>query len=385
MNGKHLSKRPCPVCEGREGIELAKLCYALFDDLKMSGQKTLLECSKCGMLYDDVSFSDNQLREYYRRNEHYAASDIGGSGSVSKDNKTRYDRIIDLLKPDSNGVIIDFGCGQGGFVSRCLEYGLKAVGIESSAKNCEAAQEAGLHVYESIDAYVASSPSDKVQAVVFSHVLEHLMNPMNLIRTFAKYADDASVYIEVPDAGSYISPSSIRWQEMYFEHLSHFRKRNIAELARRSCIQIRKEGEIPFSILQADIRCRFILGRFATKERPVELSAFSGYEYHPIPPVYSESIRSITADDRPLGLWGVSQYAMLLLGGCAELAARVRRIFDTSPAKVGRSIKGVVVEPSSELGTLTDDFILLIPKSNSLPQMRTLLPGTGFRGKIVEV
>lgn len=385
MNGKHLSKRPCPVCEGNEGSTLAQLRYALFDDLAMSGQKTLLECSQCGMLYDDVQFSDDQLQEYYRRNEHYATSSTGGSGSVSEENKARYLRIIDLLKPGSNGVILDVGCGQGGFISQCLQYGLNAVGIEPSAKSREMAQEAGLHVYESIDAYVASSPSDKVQAVVFSHVLEHLMNPMNLIRTFAKYADDASVYIEVPDAGSYISPSSIRWQEMYFEHLSHFREQNIAEFARRSSIEIKNEGEIPFSKLQKDIRCRFVVGRFAAKQKPIEIPAFSDYEYDQISQFPFVSVESVIEGDRPLGLWGVSQYAMLLLGSCTELTGRVRRIFDASPAKMGRSIQGIVVESPVGLGTLSDGFILLIPKSNSLPQMRSLLLGTGFKGKVVEV
>lgn len=385
MNEKYLSERPCPVCEGREGSALAQLCYALFDDLKMPGHKTLVQCYKCGMLYDDVHFSDNQLQQYYRRNEHYAVSGIGGSGSVSKDNKARYDRIIDLLKPGSDGVILDFGCGQGGFISQCLEHGLKAVGIEPSAKSREVAKKAGLHVYRSMDAFVKNNPSWKVQAVVFSHVLEHLMNPIHPIRVFAEYANDALVYIEVPDAGSYLSPNAIRWQEMYFEHLSHFRKQNIAEFARRSGIEIKKEGETPFSSLQADVRCRFIVGRFTAKQKLIGVSAFSGYEYHPISQLPSVFIENIPQNNRPLALWGVSQYAMLLLGSCPELLCRIRRLFDVSPAKIGRSIKGIVIESSSELGTLTDDFILLIPKSLFLPQMLSLLPGTGFKGTVVEV
>ncbi|MBU2621303.1 MAG: methyltransferase domain-containing protein [Proteobacteria bacterium] len=383
MNEKHLSERPCPVCEGREGSTLAQLCYALFDDLKMPGQKTLLECSKCGMLYDDVRFSDNQLQEYYRRNEHYAVSSIGGSGSVSKDNKARYDRIIDLLEPGSSGVILDFGCGQGGFISRCLQYGLKAVGIEPSAKSRKAAQEAGLHVYESMDSFVTENSSCKIQAAVFSHVLEHLMNPINLIRFFAEYANDALVYIEVPDADSYLSPKAVRWQEMYFEHLSHFRKKNIAELASRSCVEIKKEGEISFSKLQKDIRCRFIVGRFSFKSQRTEVSTMP--DFYPVSQLPSVSVETIPHDSRPLALWGVSQYAMLLLGSCPELLSRIRHLFDASPAKIGRRIRGIVIEPSSNLSSLTDDHVLLIPKSYFLFQMRSQLPDAGFKGQVIEV
>lgn len=385
MNMEYLSKRPCPVCEGREGYVLAQLCYALFDDLKMPGHKTLVQCSKCGMLYDDLPFSDNQLQQYYRCNEHYAVSSIGGSGGVSQDNKARYDRIIDLLEPGSNGVILDFGCGQGGFVSRCLQHGLKAVGIEPSAKSREAAQEAGLHVYESLDVFVTKNPSCKVLTVVLSHVLEHLINPIPLIRVFAEYARDALVYIEVPDAGSYLSPNTVRWQEMYFEHLSHFRKQNIVELARRSCIEIKKEGRIYFSRLQENIHCRFIVGRFTAEQKPMEVSAFSGYEYHPISQLPFVSVENLPQDNRPLALWGVSQYAMLLLGSCPELLSRIQRLFDASSAKIGRRIRGIIIEPSSNLSSLTDDHILLIPRSHFLLQMRSQLSDVGFKGQVIEV
>ena len=385
MNEKYLSKRPCPVCEGSEGSVLSQLCYALFDDLKMSGHKTLVQCDTCGMLYDDIHFSDNQLQEYYRRNEHYAVSGMGGSGSDSQDNKERYQRIIDLLEPDSHGVILDFGCGQGGFISQCLQHGFNAFGIEPSAKSREVARKSGLSVYESLDTFITKNPTCKIQAIVFLHVLEHLINPANLIRVFAQYAPDALVYIEVPDADSYLSPNKVRWQEMYFEHLSHFHSQHIAELARRSCMEITKEGEIPFSQLQKDIRCRFIVGRFNAKQKLIEGSALSDHEYDSISQLPFVSVENIPEDDCPLALWGVSQYAMLLLGSCPEVSTRIQRLFDASPAKIGRRIKGIVIESSKELGTLTDNFILLIPKSSFLSQMRSLLPGTGFRDKIVEV
>ena len=385
MSENYLSKRPCPVCEEREGSALAQLNYALFDDLKMSGHKTLVQCGTCGMLYDDVHFSDNQLQEYYRRNEHYAVSSMGGSGSVSQDNKERYKRIIDLLEPNSHGVILDFGCGRGGFISQCLQYGLQAIGIEPSAASREIARSSGLPVYDSLDAVVTKNPKCKIQTVVFSHVLEHLINPLPLIQVFAKYAHDALVYIEIPDADSYLSPKAVRWQEMYFEHLSHFRKQHIVELARRSCIEIKQEGEIPFSQLQEDIRCRFIVGRFISQRKLTKVSAFFDHEYDPISQFPLISVENIPKDDRALALWGVSQYAMLLLGNCPKLSRRIQRLFDASPAKIGRRINGVVIESAKELSALNDDFVLLIPKSNFLSQMRSLLPGTGFRGKIVEV
>ena len=91
-------------------------------------------------------------------------------------------------------------------------------------------------------------------------------------------------------------------------------------------------------------------------------------------------------DGRPAAIWGVSQYAMLLLGSAPTLAGRVSRLFDGSPAKIGRSINGVVVEPSERLNSLSRDALLFIPRSKFLNQMLGQLHRIGFTGvaRVVE-
>ena len=128
MNHIYTPLRSCPVCNNQSGNALGTLTYALFDDLDIPGTKTLICCDKCGMMYDDVALTEKQLQEYYCRNEHYAVSSLGGSGSLSEDNRNRYDRIIDNLHPDPKGTILDVGCGQGGFIAQCLQCGFRAGG-----------------------------------------------------------------------------------------------------------------------------------------------------------------------------------------------------------------------------------------------------------------
>ena len=369
---------PCPVCEKRSGTALGQITYALFNDLDIPGTKTLMGCSECGMIYDDVAFTEEQLQEYYRRNEHYAVASMGGGG-VSEDNNERYDRIIDGLNPDQDDLILDYGCGQGGFVIRCCQRGLKAVGIEPSTKSRKFARSSGIQVYESMDAFITENQAGSVRMVVFSHVLEHVINPMHLVRMSKHYAEDALIYIEVPDADSYLSPRSVRWEEMYFEHLCHFRKEHLQELARRSGIKIIKEERIGFSKYLEDTRCLVLLGRFSGRLN--ETNEFNMADVYPILTLPSLSVKLIP-DDRPLALWGVSQYAMLLLGSCPELKGRVNRLFDASPAKIGRSINGIIIESSENLWTLSDDVNLLIPKSKFLTQMRNQLLESGFMGTV---
>ena len=383
MTQNHASLRPCPVCHSHSGNVLARLTYALFDDLALTGTKTLICCDNCGMLFDDVAFTEDQLQEYYRCNEHYAVSGLGGGGGISDDNNERYDKIIDTLNPGVDDLILDYGCGQGGLIARCRQRGLKAVGIEPSEKSRNVGRNFGLQIYESMAPLIAHKPLPKIQTIVFSHVLEHVMNPLQLIRTFAPYAEDALVYMEVPDADSYLSPEAVKWPEMYFEHLSHFRKQHLAELACHSGIEILKEDKVPFSKELSNTRCLALVGRFSGKMKKEDANKL--VNYHPVSVLPPLAVDNMPPDDRPLALWGVSQYAMLLLGSCPRLAGRVDRLFDASPAKIGRRIKGITIESSENLSTLPGNTTLLIPKSNFLPQMRRQLNITGFRGKVLEV
>lgn len=372
-------KRACPVCEKKTGAVMGKLTYALFDDLEIPGVKNLVQCGDCDMLFDDVAFTERQLDEYYRCNEHYAATDIGGAGGVSDDNKERYDRIIDMLNPGRADLILDYGCGQGGLVARCRQRGLTAVGIEPSAKSREVAQSSGLPVFDSMDALKAEDRACRIYAVVFSHVLEHLLNPMHLVRICGELAEDAWVYLEVPDADSYLAPNTVRWEEMYFEHLSHFRQNHLQEFARRSGIEVIKEYKQVFSTSLDDIKCLVLLGRFSG-----DVVKEDGSKIKESRPFFK--LTALSADavpkDGPLALWGVSQYAMLLLGSYPGLKDRIHRLFDASPAKIGRSINGVVVESSANINTLPADVNLLIPKSKFLTQMCRQLHDCGYRGDV---
>jgi hypothetical protein len=214
--------------------------------------------------------------------------------------------------------------------------------------------------------------------VTFSHVLEHMLDPFSLLCQVAHHAPGARVYIEVPDAASYLRRNGVHWAELYFEHLSHFRRQNMIDFAERSGISIIKEGRVPFSRDLVDTKCLFLAGRFGDQETKTRLPAPStGRRLHVLPAV---SVQGLPRDDRPLAIWGVSQYAMLLLGSCPQVAARVIRLFDNSPAKAGRSIHGMVIEPAASMGAVADRVHLLIPESKFLSQMLTQLSATGFKG-----
>ena len=382
-DGKYVPLRACPICKQRSVTVLGRLTYALFDDLEFPGAKTLVCCDGCGMMYDDVAFTEEQLQKYYRRNEHYAVYSDGGNGGLSADNMDRYDRIIDRLRPPLEGMILDVGCGQGGFAARCVRRGFSAAGIEPSQKSRDAGASAGIEVYPSIEKFAAGHPDAKIGAIVLSHIMEHLMNPLRMLKELARHAPDALVYMEVPDAASYLCPNSIRWHEMYFEHLNHFCKESLSNLAEQSRIEVLNAEAVSFSRNRADNICISLIGRFSEnlnlQTRHPETVRGPRCILPPLPHC------DLPPDDGPIALWGISQYAMLLMGSLPQLT-KVVRMFDMSPAKIGRKIRGIAVEDPKEMATLAEETALVIPYSRYSMQMRAEIERSGiFMGRIIQI
>jgi hypothetical protein len=376
--------RSCPLCGKRSAYSLGRLNYALFDDLKISGKKVLVTCRECGMTYDDVYFTEQQLEIYYQTNEHYAASSLGGSGSSSEDNRQRYGRMLSELNLESKSTIIEVGCGQGGFVAECLRQGYRAAGIEPSIKSRAIGEGMGLKIYRYLAEFRNENPKEKVNAVVLSHVLEHLLNPLGMLEEIQRFAPEATIYLEVPDAQAYLGPNKVSWHELYFEHLNHFTREIFNHLAFRASIGVSTLKGSFFSEKLNKSRCLILTGKFnQASTKMMCRSDLSAIQTRQLPPLPGENLMS---NGKPTALWGISQYAMLLMGSLRQLG-KVDRLFDASPAKIGRKIRGVIVEDiKTTIKTLDKNTILIIPYSPYADQMYDELQGTGtFTGQIIRM
>ncbi len=383
MTDRIETTRACPVCNHRAGYVLGRLKYSLFDDLNLSGEKTLVQCGNCSMRFDDVSFSDAQLQQYYRCNEHYAASSFGGSGGTTPANAERYDRIIDELCLPPGAVIVDFGCGQGGFVAQCRARGFNGIGIEPSRKSRELGVANDLEIYASLEDFLLCVSPEKVQAVVLSHVLEHLLSPGALLGRLVSLFPRAVMYLEVPDASAYLPPAVVRWSELYFEHLSYFDARSLSALAHQSNIKTLRQGIVSFSSALPNTTCCYLTGTM--KEDcgvKTQSETRSESQIFPLPPVPGSQLLHQAGD---LALWGVSQFAMLLLGS-HDFLSQVKHLFDSSPAKLGRSIGGIKIEHPDLIRDLSPNTRLILPTSPHISQMkRMLVEQLNFRGAVLEI
>ena len=112
--------------------------------------------------------------------------------------------VCHLLRSRAPGPrLLDVGFGQGWILRLARSYGFEPYGIETSPRQMEALRPLlGAHLYAP-EAGDFSIPWNGFDAVVISHVLEHLTDPSELLReVFRIMNPDGVLYVAVPDIES---------------------------------------------------------------------------------------------------------------------------------------------------------------------------------------
>jgi len=378
--------RRCPLCGDAEADLIRPLRYALFDDLGVSGASPLVSCRGCGMVYNDVCGGREALNRYYAGNAHYLAAATAGTGGSSREELSRYRRLLDRVRgeltPDCT--ILDVGCGKGGLLAYLAQHGYRELwGIEPSQACRDAAGGAATIVADPRELPAGLRPD----LIVASHVLEHLHDPADALHELAQIAaDDAIFYVETPNA-DILADIPSPWSELYFEHINHFDGDLLAALVRTVGLTVVAQGEHSFLPAAGDpAECLYLL---CLNRRPTDANSPSRVVSDlgdrlasalPPAPLADDEAAALACRPGGLALWGVSQYAMLILGCHPEITARIVALHDASAAKQGRSVAGVPIDDPSRIAHLTAADLLLLPRSPYTDAMVAQLPALGFRG-----
>jgi 2-polyprenyl-3-methyl-5-hydroxy-6-metoxy-1,4-benzoquinol methylase len=156
----------------------------------------ILECGNCGLVF---------LNSFKHINEgFYEQSPIVGAEYPSVefwlkltdlDDQRRFEMLAPMLK---NKKILDFGCGAGGFLNKASHLAEEVVGIESEQKTREHWSN-NFSIYSDFD--VLSQAQEKFDIITAFHVLEHLHDPKEMLKSFsALLSQKGRIVIEVPSS-----------------------------------------------------------------------------------------------------------------------------------------------------------------------------------------
>jgi hypothetical protein len=168
---------PCPIC-GERGwrkvITTSDLAYRAVPDVFI-----LASCRGCGFHSLQPPPSDPVLQAAYpAAYEPHTARESGGQG--------RLPSFWELAQLGPGTRVLDVGCGAGRYAGRVLKEGCEVWGIEPDPQAAEAARALGVKVHTGL-VEDAPFPRGYFDVVSLIHVIEHVRNPVEMLRRAAEF------------------------------------------------------------------------------------------------------------------------------------------------------------------------------------------------------
>lgn len=208
---------PCPVCN-KNRFKIINIADRHNIGLPVS------MCQTCGMVTTnprpDADWYDKFYVKYFW--QVYVGNNAGNLDSlfINDHYALKGERIgslilQEMIKPGCN--YLDVGCGLGGLVKYLKNkrplWNIDAV--EPSASAAEYTMKHGVNVIN-VDFDQFSATDKKYDCISLVHVLEHCLNPVEMLARLAGLlTDDGMIYVEIPDL------MSGKWTGKDFFHIAH--------------------------------------------------------------------------------------------------------------------------------------------------------------------
>jgi 2-polyprenyl-3-methyl-5-hydroxy-6-metoxy-1,4-benzoquinol methylase len=226
----------CSICSGK-----SHKIHVEGKDHNVSGKVfTIVECLGCGFRFTNPRPKEKNIYKYYQ-SKNYISHSSTKKGLINKVyhlvRSYQFYKKKEVIHKCSNkrkGKILDVGCGTGDFLKYMASYGWEADGVETDNGAIEVAEKKlGKELKENL---ALIKGEDKYDVITMWHVLEHVYNVEDYLKKINKLLKKGGVLVVgVPNCASY---DAKKYKENWVAydlpiHLSHFRKNNIKELAKK--------------------------------------------------------------------------------------------------------------------------------------------------------
>lgn len=215
-----ISPSLCPSCES------ASNRFVLQGHMGIN----LLRCDSCGLVFHSDFSSEAELHEYY--GHYYYEENLAFSPITEK----RFRELLESFESyRETGRILDVGCGSGHFLKVAIEGGWNAHGTEIAQGAFEQLSKLGIKSFcGTLES--ANYETGFFDVVYCSEVIEHLLEPMRLLRESARIIRPGGVlYLTTPNFNS-LSRKLLgsRWRAISKEHICYFTPASLSRAIRQS-------------------------------------------------------------------------------------------------------------------------------------------------------
>ena len=233
----------CPICGGGSHKK-----HLEGRDHNVSGNIfKITECISCGFRFTNPRPKEENIYKYYQ-SKNYISHSSTKKGLINKVYHLvrRYQfyrkrAVIHKVSNAKKGKILDVGCGTGDFLKYMAASGWETDGVETDRGARKVAEKKlGRKIAEELD-FVKGE--NKYDVISLWHVLEHVYNIEECLKRVNKLLKKNGVLVVgVPNCASY---DAKKYKGMWVAydlpiHLSHFRKNNIEDLAKKTKFQLKE-------------------------------------------------------------------------------------------------------------------------------------------------
>ena len=182
----------CPLCKSKNVV-------LWHDGTRDDKTAKVYKCKKCGLIFVSSYFEPDVICDkmyveggMHTNNDDYMTIEERKAVYIEEDER-RADDVKSYLMGKN---VLDFGCSYGGFLDAAVKYANSVVGCEIEQEAVEYCKERGYSILEDID-----ENCDCYDAIVMSHVIEHLINPEKYLERIVKHiSKDGYLILEFPNA-----------------------------------------------------------------------------------------------------------------------------------------------------------------------------------------
>ncbi len=240
---------------------------------------TIVECSKCGMVYTNPRLKGEKIGELYDADYfkgHGFDKSIDYVGDVDEYGKQKSDYTLndwDLdtissmlmgtnlpppipLRSIGGGArLLEIGCGTGVFLAKAREHGFDCSGLELSSYAAEFVRKMGIPV-ETKAIEDANFPENSWDVIVMREVIEHLAHPKEALQTIHRWLKPGGVLFMA--TGNYDCPErKLRGSDWFYfmpeGHLYYFSNRTMTKYLKKvgfGKVNVTNQGDMLMEMLR---------------------------------------------------------------------------------------------------------------------------------------
>ncbi len=202
-------------------------------------------CKKCGLVQTNPRMTKNTSEEFYDND--YREIYEKGESVTERSFQAEYDKgkvinnfINNVTKEKfTKKFVVEIGTGSGGILQFFKDAGNEIFGVDLDSKCIEFGKNKGLNL-DVGTMHKLSNIKKQPDLIIYSHVLEHLSNPIEELKMIRKFLHNKSIlYIEVPG----LEHLNLSYHQNFLEylqnaHVYHFTLNTLCNCIKKSGFEL---------------------------------------------------------------------------------------------------------------------------------------------------